>query len=157
MLLLLPLTAHLKICNLNPTETSTCRRCQSDSGRSTPPFWAAASLFYLIFFAFVTHTCIAGESGFYPLPSSPLVLGLFIHHLMLLLPAHCLVSDLVYHQRLWWGHSQTNQIWKQDCLFLFFQWKKNYSSENCYIYISKYPVCMKSFRFEIFLWWTRFG
>lgn len=36
MLILITLP-RLKMCNLNPTETSTCRRCQSDSGRATLP------------------------------------------------------------------------------------------------------------------------
>lgn len=36
MLILMTLP-RLKMCNLNPTETSTCRRCQSDSGRATLP------------------------------------------------------------------------------------------------------------------------
>lgn len=35
MLILITLP-RLKMCNLNPTETSTCRRCQSDSGRAIP-------------------------------------------------------------------------------------------------------------------------
>lgn len=61
------------MCNLNPTETSTCRRCQSDSGRATLPFWAAASLWL------VTHTH-PGEEGIRPLPPSPPVLCLASFH-----------------------------------------------------------------------------
>lgn len=53
-----------KMCNLNPTETSTCRRCQSDSGRDTLP-----SGLQHLFLACDPHTYWGG--GDLPTPSIP--------------------------------------------------------------------------------------
>lgn len=58
-----------------PTETSSCRRCQSDSGRDSLTFWAAASLWLGTYTHVHTrrHTR-TGEEGIRPLPPSPPVL-----------------------------------------------------------------------------------
>lgn len=72
VLILLP---RLKMCNLNPTETSTCRRCQSDSGSAS----LSSGLPHLLACDPRTHTC-RGEPGICPLPPSPPVLCLASFH-----------------------------------------------------------------------------
>lgn len=58
---------RLKMCNLNPTETSTCRRCQSDSGRSIPSL-LGCSIILFFFFLLLFFTM-------WPPPPHPHVLG----------------------------------------------------------------------------------
>lgn len=46
-----------------PTETSSCRRCQSDSGRDSLTFWAAASLWLDTYTHTRRHTHEPGRKG----------------------------------------------------------------------------------------------
>lgn len=95
-------SAPFKMCNLNPTETSTCRRCQSDSGRATLP-----SGLQHLFGLWPTHTH-PREEGILPTPSISTCLLCSI--LPSILPPPPLSSCLVYCQRSWMKFCQTSHI-----------------------------------------------